>query len=143
MIFETRPGDSVDEPLVRSAWIASALSGYAYRGMPRGKAESSLRECIDQALERSVTLVVADKARPEHAIGWSVSEHVDDDTTIVHYVYVKQAWRRKGVGSALARAMGLLDTKRVTYSHANTTSVRIGPQRGWQYDPFTLWRPNP
>ena len=141
MMFEAREAEASDEKWVRASWLASASSGFAYRGMPRSRFEEQFSECMDRALACSAIIVIANKSEPQHAIGWCVSEYPDEDTAIVHYAYAKQAWRSKGVGAALFTAMGLQGTARVFYSHANTTSVRIGPKKGWQYDPFTFWRP--
>lgn len=141
-MYEVRPSDSVDEPMVRDAWMRSAKGGFAFRGMPNAIFEAEFKPMMASALERSVVLVVADKSRPERMLGFSVSEHPDEETAIVHYVYAKHDWRKQGVGHALSRAMGLSDTKRVIYTHDNTTASHIGPKLGWQYNPFLFWRPN-
>lgn len=140
-MYEVRAATEMDLPLIRDAWQRSAASGFAYRRMPRATYEAAITTLIDDVLARSVVLVVADKARPEKMIGWSVSEYPDDSTVVVHYVYVRHNDRRKRVGTALARAMGLHDTARVIYSHNNTSAWHICPARGWQYNPFLLWRP--
>lgn len=141
MIYTIRPLEDDDRDFVRDAWLQSAASGFAYRQIPAADYKLQMRALIEMTLERCVVIGVADKSRPERIIGWSASEHtVDDDdrdVVTIHYVYVKHDWRKKGVGRALVSNLG---GDVIRYSHANTTSSRIGPAKGWQYNPFTLWR---
>ena len=64
---------------------------------------------------------------------------------VVHYVYVKKAYRRANVASALvSHAFDLLGVDPdgdIRFSHWRLPGGYIAQFRGWRFDPYTLTAP--
>jgi GNAT superfamily N-acetyltransferase len=128
-----------DLRLVRSAWLESyATSDYAKLVTPPPQWEQNekrggrvyftgQRELIERLIVSSVVLVAEGEAAQldGFVVGWPAA--------MLHYVYVKQSRRGRGLARALLEALDLRAGQPVVYTH-RSRSVRGNP-RGWTYDP--------
>lgn len=85
------------------------------------------RALIERLLASSVVLVAEGDAGnlDGFVCGWP--------RALLHYVYVKQPRRKRGVARALLDALHLKPGERVTYTH-RAAGIRGSP-RGWSFDP--------
>jgi GNAT superfamily N-acetyltransferase len=137
--FFVRPAEPNDMRVVRKHWLASARSGFSYRNMREGDYTRCYGRIIDRLLERSLVLVVANKARRAEVVGFSVTEHPADAVAIVHFCYTKFDWRRRGIARALLTAAGLEAIPSISSTHDNVVSQMIRPRHAFHYNPFLIW----
>lgn len=88
---------STDERFVAASWFESFWKARAQREGIDFEAYKAGQDAIIRRLMRDATIMVAYAANvPDEIAGYSV---VEDDT--LHYVYVKAAYRRMGIGGGL------------------------------------------
>lgn len=126
-----------DLRFVRSAWLQShSTSDFAKLCTPPpywaenghgGRAYfDGQRLLIERLIASSVVLVAEGEADLDgFAVGWPGA--------ILHYVYVRQTRRARGVARALLDALDLRPGRNVRYTH-RSAGVRGSP-RGWTFDP--------
>jgi GNAT superfamily N-acetyltransferase len=127
-----------DLRLVRSAWLTSySKSDFARLATPppyweeNGHGGRAYYEgqtaLIERLIAASMVLVSEgdDGLLDGFAVGWP--------RTLLHYVYVKQVARGRGVARALLAALELREGERVVYTH-RSHGIRGSP-RGWTFDP--------
>ena len=85
---------------------------------------------IRKLISRSVVKVAYALKEPDEILGFSVVEGLD--STAVHYAYVKSAYRRQHVGTALCR-----DSKWYTHITGNA-GQRFCEALKLQYDPYEI-----
>lgn len=105
-----RPAESRDMPFVMSSWLKSFKTSNAAGLLPFNLYYDAYRLAIQQLLDRGSVVYVAyvpgeDEAKSD-IYGWACVER-GFDKPLVHYVYVKQPYRRLGVAKALLRAAGV------------------------------------
>jgi len=124
-----RKATEADLPLIYSSWIRSYRTGKARKGLPgRGgvRYAESQHQIVTRLLSRSDVRVACYAKNPQLILGWVCLE---PETSTVHYVYVKSAYRGLGVVRDL---LGTLLWQPCRYSH-KTRKVRA--MEGWVYHP--------
>ncbi len=91
-----------DLHFVRRAWASEMRRAAFSRHVPQAVYWPCQHELVGQLLAAGTTIVACDPADPAHVYGYVV--HQPGPRAIVHWVYVKGAYRRMGVGAALMAA---------------------------------------
>lgn len=144
MNFVVRPAGKDDMNFITKAWLANGKSGYAYRSMRQSDYDKEMSEFIPELLHKLgwpvMALVVSDKDDPSHLVGFMVGELNDDDiprTSVLHMLYVKHGWRKRGIATALLRAANPIEA--LVYTHDNLPMQRFLVKPAWRYNPFVAW----
>ncbi len=130
----------VDHPFIMSSWLQS------YRASPAGSRvrldmqyyawQHALSEVL---LARSTVLVARPEGSDSFLNGWVCGEEWHG-TPVVHYVYVKKAYRRAGMGEALVD--GLLTELQCRgpglFTHDRLPGATVARERGWRFEPACL-----
>ena len=134
-----RPAAPDDMRFVTSSWLKSfATSDFARLLTPNeiwARNESSdayydaERIIIGACLERSVTFIAA---TPGLIDGWLVCE-----PGILHYVYVRQSARGRGVARSLMVAAGVDGKAEIEYTHRSRGLTAAKVPKMWRY---AFWR---
>ena len=116
-----------DVPLILDSWLNSWRQS-KYAGVIRNNDYyETQRSVIEDLIARGATLIVADAGRT--LFGWACSE-LKDGLTVVHFVWVKDIYLRKGVEEALLDALpGTKPGFFTHYLHA------LGKNREWRWAP--------
>lgn len=137
-----RPGSAGDHGFVVDSWLTS----YRDKARARSCGDLYMREYkwkIREILKRADLLVACDVADPWLILGYAVTSAVGDGGALhgkllheneyvrrVHYVFVKELYRREGIARSLLG--DLLDEVNVQYSHV---SHQAKAPSGWVYNP--------
>ena len=97
-----RPMVEADLPFVMSSWLKS-LRPHAEWASSKAFFEVH-RRVIDGLLARSTVTVAVQKGDPTAIVGWAAQDTLAPH--VVHYVYVKRAFRLAGVAKTLVRVDG-------------------------------------
>lgn len=118
-----------DLVFIRSSWKTDAWkSSSAGKRMSHRVFAEGMTSRIARLIPKSTLYVAYLKEVPDEVLGWLCLE---DD--VIHYVYVKAAYRRHGI------AKGLCDGKVRWYSHAtNETGKAFMESVKAQYNPFLV-----
>ena len=94
--FALRPAEPKDHPFIASAWVKEMRHAPFSRHCPSGVYVPCQHALVHQILAGSDAQIACDPANPDHLYGCAV--HAGD---VVHWLYVKSAYRGLGVGRAL------------------------------------------
>lgn len=126
-----RPAREDEHALIYSAWINTQHQSRVRKLMSPRTHDRGLHRLIEGLLQCPITTAYAAEYEGI-AIGFAVI--TSDD--ILHYVFVKEPYRRQGV------ARQLLDCgriKRITHKPEEHRNIPI--PSSWVYDPFAAWAP--
>jgi GNAT superfamily N-acetyltransferase len=120
-----------DVAFVMSSWKRSWRTS-PWAGVIRNdEYYASITSTIDGLIARGATILVATPDdRPDRILGW-VCYEVVDDATCIHYLYVKDAFLRMGIGAQLVEQTQ--GAKPGTYSFRAKQVVEACP--GWRHRP--------
>jgi hypothetical protein len=145
-ILDHRPAERRDLALIMSSWLKS-FKGSHYAGpIPNDLYWDTYRLSLERILSRpAVRVWIAvnpGEPDPEHEIyGWLAME--PGAPPVVHYAYVKQAFRRMGVARSLFHAAGVDTSQPFTYTF-RTKDVADVVRRGRlmaRHDPMLVRYP--
>ena len=142
-LFTVRPAQESDRGFIFSTWMNALYYGNRWRkdsekvpGAPidlYGEMDEKLffqcyRQVIDKILSKKTTSAViaclSDDA--DSILGYAITE-----PEVLHFVFVKEAWRRIGIAKAIVPS----DTKLVTHL---TKMGYYTKKSGWKYCPFII-----
>ncbi len=111
-LVEFRPMLPGDHNFVRSSWLRShrAVCEWA----PRDAYFRLHHDVVEGLLERATCIVAASKSDADQILGWACGE--PGERPLLHYAYVKQTFRRQGLGRELLRRV--VGDGRATLTHA-------------------------
>lgn len=136
--WNLRLSTEADLPFILSSW----LRGYRQSSVTSGISNTVYYRSHEAALKRllvdAVVIVACAKDDPNQIFGYVVGEHDGIAALTVHWVYVKQPFRRLGM------AAHLLATLRDTPHDVEWHSARTRPSRLFTsksaLNPYALWR---
>lgn len=126
-----RPVTKSDLGFVVRTWIESLRYGNdLFREIPEHTLFENYKKFIGQIIEKPSTVITIASLRDEPGliIGFAVGQ----GTNILHYVYVREPWRKLG----LARDLVPRETKYVT--HLTFTGMAIKRKKNLIFDPFKI-----
>lgn len=128
-MITVRPANKDDKAFIYATWLRGLYYGNPWFTMIHKKSYmDSYHNILDQLFKKPglVVNVACLKDDQELILGYSATEQ-----DILHWVFVKQAWRRFGIAKQLIPK----DTKVIT--HVTTMSEKIRP-KNWIFDPFKI-----
>lgn len=101
-LIEIRAAEKDELNFVLHSWLRSLRSASHYhRKIPSKTFYDSHAKIIEGILERGHCLVVNPINLAKIIVGYIIWEHGDDETVILHYVYVKESYRKMGLSKFL------------------------------------------
>lgn len=120
-----RPYNETDVPFIMSSWLKSLKQSLPWRVMRKTTYFHLMQKRLTKVLNRSGAIIACDPTDPSIIIGWMCAEFIDlghDAEPVMHYVYVKQKFRRFGIYRQFHALMaGTGATEKVPWS----THVRL------------------
>ena len=128
-----------DEDFLYSTWMKSYSESSWGRSIPVPLYNIGQRKRIDRIMENPKTyiLVACQEGTPELIFGYMVGEL----PSIIHYLYVKNAYRNSGIAHRLLYHLG--NSPIITYTH-KPKDIYVGNKLKeldhWIYNPYLLER---
>lgn len=97
-VVRFRTSTGLDVPFIFSSWLKSYAKARGLAGSEKAAYFRAQHAVIDRLLQRSQVLVACDPSDPGEVWGYCVN-----DTRAIHWVYVKQVFRRFGIATELLR----------------------------------------
>lgn len=117
-----------DLNFIRASWARSYWQTHARRHIPFPEYQVGQNKRMARILSGATTLVAYFPEVPDEVLGWVCREG-----SVLHYCYVKSAYRRNGIGSGLAGSM------LKSYTHASdSTGGRFLDSLGLNFNPYLL-----
>jgi hypothetical protein len=119
--------ESVDHNFIYNSWINSYrdYAPWAKADVPRATIYKRLRERIDNLLLRGCELKIAcDPEDTNLILGWMCAE-----PPVLHYIYVKEAYRHQGIALTLMASVGLSSSNIIPCTHWTSYAELIAAKR--------------
>ena len=137
--FTLRPAEDSDLNYVRKTWLQEHAQQSTWIDEVGG-GETYFREharCRDEALDRGGVIIACRPVVPSGICGFAVTELGTNGEAIIHFVYVKERWRRLGVAALLLEPfMG----KRAIYTHRTKMCSLLPLPESWTFNPYPFLR---
>lgn len=138
--FTLRPAEDTDLNYVRKTWLQEHAQQSKFIDEVGG-GEVYFREhakCRDAAIDRSAILIACRPNVPSGICGFAVTE-LDASTgdALIHFVFVKERWRRLGVASLLLEPFV---GKRAVCTHRTKVCSLLPMPEGWTFNPYPFLR---
>lgn len=148
--IKIRPACETDTAYLSSTWLKAYLSGSGLSGRMDHAAYFELhRPVVADLLARCSVLVAHPEGDPDTILGFSVSE-----PTVLHWLYVRNAWRGNGIARQLLEAAGLIQPSpmstattaelagtRLVFTHWTDTAAHLMRRfKGLVYYPYLVSR---
>lgn len=128
-----RDGTDADAGLIFSSWLRSYYDARppAIWDIQREVyfADSGHHGVVERILRVSRVLIAHPPDDPDEVYGWACG-----GAGLLHYVYVKELWRRKGVATRLVAEVAPGPT--LTVSHRTKSFVGLADKYQIAYDPY-------
>jgi GNAT superfamily N-acetyltransferase len=131
-----------DLPLIFDSWTKSYRKAPDVADVPGNVYREGQRQVAQRLLDRCGALVAYNPSLEGHVFGWAVGEAVGESGALLHYVYVKQPFRRLGIGRQLVSAL-LFGGMAVHFQHSHRTQlgdVLLRPLHS-VFNPFARYLP--
>lgn len=123
-------------PFVRDSWLRSQWAADMRGKMLRGDFFRAQGARIDRILPRSSVITAVAPAVPDEVLGYVVLQPSRDDP-IVHWLYVKHAFRRLGIATQLAQAASRCSPGAIHYSHkGDARGKKLAMRFAWKFNPY-------
>ena len=120
-------------PFVLETWLTSFRKSPWAGVVPNDLYKPVYLNAIKQLLDRgAMVLCAVNPDKPDHILGWICFERTSDSVPVVHYVFVKPLYRKRGVAKSLFASAGIDPTARFFYTF-KTPAARYFP--GGRFEP--------
>lgn len=134
-----------ESAFVAHSWLRSYQSAPAVRNVPVDDYYKFHARLVSKLIDRGQVYIAVHAEHPELFLGHVCGER-DERGCVVHYTYVKSAYRRTGIATALWRA--LFDSLcirgaslgQVRYTHAKAPFTEVAARKGWTYSMYPAFR---
>lgn len=94
-----------DLHFIQKSWVRS-LQSSQNKSMPEAVFYEKQGKIIGDLSEISMVRVLCDKEQEFYIYGWTVGTKLTNGDILLHYVYVRPEWRKKGLAFKLVKALG-------------------------------------
>jgi len=121
-------------PFIFDSWARSFRRSPWAGCVPNHLYDAVSRECSRGIVDRGATVIVARPDDVARVMGYAVWE-----PGVLYFLYVKEAFRRMGVGSALLKKIVPSDSDGWVYTHRTRASQGfLGPRFKWDPIPSRI-----
>jgi GNAT superfamily N-acetyltransferase len=127
-----------DVPFIFNSWLKSYReSGPICSNVSNTIYYDSHHKLIQKILLRSQVFIACDNAFPDQIIGYIVGESIDG-VFVLHYVYVKHNFRKKGVGKLLLNSFNHDQTYASCCTHMTSVGDKLAAKFNVMYHPYVI-----
>lgn len=120
----TRTANEQDVNFIFNSWLKSYQSSVSAKLLSPTIYFQFHHKVIEQLLQRCAVVVACQQQDPTQVYGYLVYEVVDD-VPVIHYAYVKHAFRQMGIYSLLLAATTLSSRNQAFYTHETHTALKL------------------
>ncbi len=90
---------------------------------------------IEFLLKKSLCYVACDRAYPDQIVGYIIGE-LNNNQTILHWIYVKSGFRKMGIAKKLIQALRGDKEGRIWYTHDHYEAQDFKRKVNMEYNPY-------
>lgn len=131
--------EATDLAFVINSWLLSYRKQMGFKGVERERYFEGQLALINYLAQYAKVLVACDAKQPMYIVGWGCA-HVDKEGAFgLHYVYVKEDYRRHGIAKGIVNRLGYRDGRPIMTSHWNHNARAYSLTHPLlQYNPYLI-----
>lgn len=135
-LVTTHLADDTHQNFIKSTWLKAFFTGKAAfcENMTPDTFYSNHKKIIERILKRGTVIVAQSISDPDVTVGYLVFEKPD----VIHFVYVKHAFRRFGIAREMFEKSGV-DQNNFTYTHRTGDCSKLIGFTKREQDTFGNW----
>lgn len=132
-----------DEGFLYNSWLRSFRDGSKWAEEIPGQIYfANHKQVIARLLQDSGIVIAANPESDDQIFGYGVYQPMSGGVTVLHYLYVKQPYRRLGIGTALTRVIKQLSAHDpelpMVASHVSGMWDRLRVKWNLVYNPYVI-----
>lgn len=132
---QIRNATEADVPFIFNSWLKSYRNSNFAKNVSNPVYFDFHHKVIEKILQRAQVLILCSPDDSTQVFGFLVNETVDS-VPVVHYAYVKYAFRGMGLCSMLLKHAGLSKQSGGFYTHENHSTLKIVTGSKFVYNPY-------
>lgn len=137
LLLTIRHANDTDVAFIFSSWLKSFRdSGFLVRAVPNTIYFTNHHKILQNLIKRSTVFVACDPKDSSNIYGYVVAETISG-SFVLHFIYVKQSFRKLGVGKALFNSFPH-DGNASCCSHLTKMGEKFLLKYNMIYHPYTM-----
>lgn len=148
-----RPGVAKDESFISNSWLKSFRGSPINKDIPARVYYYFQHKVLEKLVNRSEVIVACNSDNSDEIFGYICAE-VLDEVNVIHYIYVKEAYRGYGIANQLVdKVMRMFGERPVCYTHKTSIFAQhkskitegfnrvfrdVVRDRGYVYHPYLI-----
>jgi GNAT superfamily N-acetyltransferase len=121
-----------DVDFLTNSWLESFRDGYFPSSVPNRVYYNQHHRILEKLMPRAQILIACNAKDPEQIFGWVCAEQMDQHL-VIHYIYVKDTFRRFGIAKRLVKLLMRdlpVNQQRVLITHLTHKAKQL--IKGWK-----------
>lgn len=132
-----RRAEEKDISFIFNSWLKSYRTSYFAKSIGNTIYFSEHHKVIEKLAKTSEVLVACNSEDPDQIYGYMCAEKIDG-IFCLHYVYIKQPFRRLGVGKLLLSSFDRDSEQASVYTHHTKLAEKLAAKYNMIYHPYLL-----
>lgn len=132
-----RRADEKDISFIFNSWLKSYRSSYFAKSISNTIYFEGHHKIIEKLAKTSEIIVACNPQDPEQIFGYICAEKIDG-IFCLHYIYVKQSFRRLGIGKLLLNSFERDKEQASVFTHHTKIAERLAAKYNMVYHPYLL-----
>lgn len=133
-----RKPHSEDIPFIFNSWLKSYRPSIQVKNIPQNIFYGEHHRFLEKIMKRAECIIACNPDDTNHIFGYVVYEIITG-VLVVHYVYVKQDYRRLGVCNYLLEAAGRKRGEPFAYTHETYIGHKLSFLMKGFYNPYIIY----
>ena len=130
-----RPQKDEDRSLILNSWLKSFRNSHETRNVPKEIYYVAQEKVVEDTIDSVQVLVAHHLEDVDHVLGYIVFENDEPNAAIIHYVFVKQPYRKFGIARSLWE-QATKDASECFHTHTTYTGNTILEKHKSTYNPY-------
>jgi GNAT superfamily N-acetyltransferase len=135
--MKLRLAEESDVGFIFNSWLKSYRSSYFAKPISNTIYFSEHHKVIEKLAKTSEILIACNQDDPSQIYGYACAERVDG-VFVIHYIYVKQTFRRMGVAKALLESFDHDYSDAAVFTHNTSIADKLAAKYNLVYHPYLL-----
>lgn len=135
LVIRFREANETDVGFIFNSFLKSFRDSYFARNISSTIYFNEHHKIIESLLKKAKVNIACNPNDVSQIYGYVISEKIDN-TFVLHYIYVKQTFRKMGIGKKLLEISGHDKEVAGCYSHHNKISEKLSAKYNLIYHPY-------
>ena len=127
-----------DKAFIFSSWLKNFRNGTMVRNIPNEIYYTNHHKVVEKLMDNAKTIVCCNADDPSIIYGY-INYEIVDSQFVLHFVYIKQLYRKLGIAQDLLSATGNDFNKLGCYTHQTMVAVAKEESLNLVYHPYLLF----